>query len=73
MTDRYNAFTVVLEHDIRDDDAEALINAIKQLRGVRNVTPHIADINAQIAEERVRAEYAKKLWSVLYPPKDSNQ
>jgi len=28
MTDRYYALTVLLDEDIRDDDAEAIINAI---------------------------------------------
>lgn len=34
MTDRYHTLTVVLERDMRDDDAAALIAAIGQLRGV---------------------------------------
>ena len=29
MTDRYNALTVILEKDIRSDDAESLIAAIR--------------------------------------------
>lgn len=35
MTDRFHTLTVVLEHDMRDDDAQALISAIGQLRGRR--------------------------------------
>lgn len=37
MSDRYFALTVVLEQDIRDDDAEPLIAAIRQMRGVADV------------------------------------
>ena len=37
MTDRYNILTVALEKDLRDDDAQALINAIKMMRGVADV------------------------------------
>ena len=38
MTDRLNALTVSLDRDIRDDDAEVIINAIKAIRGVNGVT-----------------------------------
>lgn len=72
MTDRYNAFTVVLEHDIRDDDAEDIINAIKHIRGVLSVKPHIAAMADTIAEDRVRADLTKKLWDVLYGKEDKS-
>ena len=39
MTDRYDAFTVVLERNIRTDDAEPVLAAIRQLRGVLDVIP----------------------------------
>lgn len=32
MTDRFHSLTVVLEGNIREDDAESLINAILHLR-----------------------------------------
>ena len=67
MTDRYNYLTVALEHDIRDDDAQSLITAIRQLRGVANVEPNVGDGTAWTAEERVRRELSEKLWAVLYP------
>ena len=67
MTDRYNALTVVLEHDIRDDDAEALLAAIRQLRGVLSVSGNIADLDAHVAQDRARHDLSEKLWRVLYP------
>ena len=69
MTDRYNALTVVLEHDIRSDDAQALISAIEQLRGVLSVTPNVVDISSYTAHERARHELGQKIWEVLYPKK----
>jgi hypothetical protein len=74
MTDRYNALTVALSRDIRDDDAEDIINAIKQLKGVENVTGHIVDIDSYVAESRVKHEVAGKLMEFvteLYKPKNS--
>lgn len=70
MTDRYNALTVVLEKDIREDDAEVLVSAIKQLRGVLSVEGNVSTAESHIAHERVRQELAKKLWEVLYPGRD---
>lgn len=67
MTDRYNALTIILESDIRDDDAQPLIEAIKQLRGVLSVEPHLATPEEAIAEARVRSELGKELLAVIWP------
>lgn len=67
MTDRYNTLTVALERDIRDDDAEALIAAIKQLRGVLSVAGNVADPTAWMAEERAQREIREKLLAIVYP------
>ena len=56
MADHYNAFIVILEGDIRDENAEPLINAIKQLRGVLEVQPHVGDMSDAIATARVKSE-----------------
>ena len=67
MTDRYNTLTVVLERDMRDDDAEALLSAIRQLRGVLSVSGGVANPTTYAAEERARRELGEKLWQVLHP------
>lgn len=65
MTDRYFAFTVVLDHDIRDDDAQPIISAIQHIKGVLTVEPHTANFESQMAEERAKRDLRKKLWEVL--------
>lgn len=66
MTDRYSSLTIVLENDIREDDAEALIAAIKQLRGVLSVHGNVSDsISELVAGERVRSELTKELFEAL--------
>lgn len=67
MTDRIFAYTVVLEKEIRDDDAEAIKNAILMIRGVADVTEHVSNPEIHYAEERIRQEWGKKLWDILYP------
>lgn len=67
MTDRLYALTVVLEADMREDDAQALISAIGQLRGVLSVTGEISDASVHAAQERARRELGQKLWDVIHP------
>lgn len=43
MTDRYNSFLVILDRDIRDDDAQAILTTLKQVRGVVDVKPNISN------------------------------
>ena len=69
MTDRYHTLTVVLESDIRDDDADGLMKAILHLRGVAAVSGVVRDMNSYMAEERARRELGGKLLEVIYPQK----
>jgi hypothetical protein len=65
MTDRLKGAWVAFDADIREDDAEALIEAIKQLRHVQAVEPSVSDPEDWMARERVRRELGEKLWAVL--------
>ena len=67
MTDNYNTLTVVLEKDIREDDAESLLNIIRCLKGVLRVKGNVTDASDYMAQERVRYELGIKLWNVIYP------
>lgn len=67
MTDRFAGYIVVLEDNIRSDDAEATTKAIAQLRGVVSVIPVVSNIEIHIAEERVRRELGEKLLQVVFP------
>lgn len=66
MTDRYYALTVILEKDIRDDDAKPILDAIKTIRGVLNVKPHISDPGTWMAEERARNDLGRKILDIIY-------
>lgn len=61
MTDRINGFTVILQYDIRDDDAQATINAIRQIKGVADVVPNVVTPADHIAVMQTKVEIAKKL------------
>lgn len=65
MTDRLKGLVVTLERDIREDDAEAIMQAIRQLRGVEAVEPRKADIDDQMNRSRIKGEIGRKLFAAL--------
>lgn len=65
MTDRYHSLTVVLEKDMREDDAQALIAAIAQLRGVLKVSGEVADGGSLMAEQRAKYELRARVLELL--------
>jgi hypothetical protein len=67
MTDRIHSLTVVLSHDIRDDDIQPLITAIRLLKTVISVEAHVSDDVSYMAEERARRELRDKMHDILYP------
>lgn len=71
MTDRYNALTVVLDRDVRSDDAESIISAIKMVKGVASVTPNVVDMTDHIAFVRAQSEIGRKIIEVIYPKEGS--
>lgn len=65
MTDRHCAYIVTLERDIREDDAEATITALRQIRGVLNVEPCVTDIDLHVAESRAVHSLRMKLYDFI--------
>ena len=69
MTDRVNALVVVLDQDIRIDDVESLMNAIRQLNHVASVEPNVSNLDSHLAVERARYDLRQQLVDVLWPKK----
>lgn len=65
MTNRIHGLLVVLDTDLREDDAESLVTALRQLRGVCAVQPLVVDPGTHAARTRARIELTQKLWDVL--------
>jgi inosine-uridine nucleoside N-ribohydrolase len=66
MTDKYHSLTVVLDHDMRDDDAQSIILAIGMIRGVTSVDGAVADHVSHMAVERAKRELEQSLLDVVY-------
>lgn len=56
MTDRISHLVVGLAEDIREDDIDQIVTALKMVKGVIDVRPVVADYTEALAEERVRAQ-----------------
>ena len=65
MTDRINALVLALDHDIRDDDMERIISAVKSIRGVCDAKMNVVDIPDMVAESRARRDMRSKLFALL--------
>ncbi len=68
MTEVY-AFTVTLEKELRMYDAEAIINAIRMIRGVVDVVPIVSDSAYYVATVQARGEIREQILNLLYPEK----
>lgn len=68
MTDRISSFVVVLDHDVREDDAQSTLNALRMIRGVVSVEPVVSDIQQTIAHARVDMEWRGRLIDFLQKP-----
>lgn len=65
MTDRINGFTVVLSKDIREDDFEALKNAVLMLKGVVSIEPNVVNATDYIAKMQSKSEIKSKLYDFI--------
>lgn len=64
MTDRHAGYLLTLEEDVRSDDAERILNALRMVKGVLHVEPIVSDTAVKMAENRVRSEVYSKLHEV---------
>lgn len=54
MTDRVSALTITLDHDMRVDDAQVIIDAIRLIRGVGAVTLGVpTSLDTHLARQKV--------------------
>lgn len=63
MSNRIAAFVVTLEHNLQEDDAADLFRALKQLKGVLDVRPAVADPALIVAEARARRDMQEKFYA----------
>ena len=65
MTDRIKGLTITLQPNIREDDAQYIINAIQMIKGVIDVDTHVADVDHHMAVANARMEMEKDILACL--------
>jgi len=70
MTDRLKGCTVIFEKDVRVDDAEAILTAIKMVRGVLDVVPVKSGWEDRMGEIRIRHSLVRELIDIVKPKKE---
>jgi hypothetical protein len=65
MTDRVKGFTVTLEKDIRIDDVEVIMQAIRMIRGIADVEPSISTSEDHMNRQRIKYELRDKFYKFM--------
>ena len=65
MTDRIKGLTVTLEPNMREDDAQAIIDAVRMVKGVIDVETHVADSDYHMARAAARVGMEKDLFELI--------
>jgi hypothetical protein len=65
VTDRHSAYIVILKDDIREDDAEPTINALRMIQGVASVEPVVATYEQMVAYGRANHEWHMRILQML--------
>jgi hypothetical protein len=71
MTDRIKGLTIALDRDYRDDDVDAIVNAIMMIKGVLSVKKSVATSEDWINRIQIRADIEKRLYAALKDEKKS--
>lgn len=66
MSDKTVALTVVLDQVYRVDDAKAIMDAIKMIKGVATVEANVANIETYTAYSRAIMELETELFKALH-------
>ena len=69
MTDRVKGFTVTLKEDIRIDDVEPILNAVRMIQGVAHVEPSITTSEDHMNRQLIKSQLLTKLFKVLHEDK----
>lgn len=67
MTTRHGGYVVVFEDDIREDDAQQIISALRLIKGVIDVVPFQSGttVGEIVTGTRLRTKYEERLVEVI--------
>lgn len=65
MTARHAAYLVTLAEDMREDDAEETLTALRMIRGALAVQPVERNIDQQIGQVRADGDWRERIFKLL--------
>jgi hypothetical protein len=65
MTDRIKGYLVTLEADIREDDSETILNALKMIKGVHNVRTYVKNMEDYMSEYKGRLDELNDMLKIM--------
>jgi hypothetical protein len=65
MTNRIRVVTVILDQDYQDNDVQAILSAIRQIRGVDHCEPSVSTGNDQMSRSIATLELRRKVFQAL--------
>lgn len=65
MTDRVRHLTVTLDRDVREDDVEHIVAAIRLLRYVADVSPIVVTVDQELARMSIRRQIEHDLYRAM--------
>ena len=72
MTDRLKGVLVTFDRDIRVDDAEQILTAIRMIKCVADVSPIVSNTDDYMARVRVDLEWHKRIVDMLDRKRNDN-
>ena len=72
MSNDIKGVVVTFDHDLHEDTAARVIEAIKMIVGVASVHPSVSNIDDLMNREQVRRELIDKLFDVLVRKDDND-
>ncbi len=61
MTDRIKGFLVTLDKDIREDDVQCIIDAIKMIKHVHSVKSYVTGMEDYMAYSKAESDIGRKI------------
>jgi hypothetical protein len=65
MSNKVKGFTVILQHELSEQNAEHIKKAIELIKGVQLVTNQIVDDKDYLYKQKANADVRFKLWNFI--------
>jgi hypothetical protein len=65
MSDRIFSYTVILDGQYKDEDAQAIQEAIEMIKGVSKVVPKVADMELAFAVDQAKRNLGRDIIELI--------